>query len=199
MFNLISSGKILLLLMAYRYAIFFPLTVIEGPIVTVIAGFLCSIGFFNFWLVYAIAMAGDIVGDALFYLLGRWGGERILKRGRFLWIKTEQLGRLQKHFQSHVGKIMLFGKWTQSVGAPILLAAGMARVSLKKYFFFNIIGSLPKVYIFLIIGIYFGRAYQQIDKYFGYAMLSIFFAIILIFITYLLVKRFKKNIGTEQI
>ena len=116
-----------------------------------------------------------------------------------MWIKTEQLGRLQKHFQSHAGKIMLFGKWTQSVGAPILLAAGMARVSLKKYFFFNIIGSLPKVYIFLIIGIYFGRAYQQIDKYFGYAMLSIFFAIILIFITYLLVKRFKKNIGTEQI
>lgn len=194
MFNLISSGKILLLLMAYRYAIFFPLAVIEGPIVTVIAGFLCSIGFFNFWFVYAIAMAGDIVGDALYYFLGWWGGERIFKRGRFLWIKTEQLGRLEKHFESHAGKIMLFGKWTQTVGAPILLAAGMARVSLKKYFFFNTIGSLPKVFIFLIIGFYFGRAYAEIDKYFGYISLAVSIIIVLVVLIYLLRKKLRKEI-----
>jgi len=180
--------------MAYRYAIFFPLTVIEGPIVTVIAGFLCSIGFFNFWLAYAIAMAGDIVGDALYYLLGWWGGERILKKGRFLWIKTEQLGSLLKNFESHAGKIMLFGKWTQSVGAPILLAAGMTRISLKKYFFFNIIGSLPKVYIFLIIGIYFGRAFTEIDKYFGYISLAVSIIIVLAVLIYLLRKKFRKEI-----
>ena len=34
-------------LLAYRYAILFPLVIIEGPIVTILAGFLASLGQFN--------------------------------------------------------------------------------------------------------------------------------------------------------
>lgn len=193
MFDLIPLGKILSLLISYRYAVFFPLTIIEGPIVTIIAGFLSSLGYFNFLFLYIIALAGDLIGDVLYYSLGRWGSSRLLSKASFLGINSGQLGKLERHFELHAGKTLLFGKWTQTVGAVILTAAGMSRMRFNKYIFFNAIGSIPKCFIFLIIGYYFGQAYAQINTYFGYAALSIILAIALAAGVYLFVKWFKKR------
>jgi len=193
----VSTGKILGLLIAYRYAIFFPLTVAEGPIVTIIAGFLVSLGYMNFLLVYIIAVVGDVVGDVLYYALGRWGSGRIFRRGSFLGIKAEQLKKVEVHFDAHAGKTLLFGKWTQSVGAIILTAAGMAKMPLDKFVFYNTAGSIPKSLALMLIGYYFGRAYQQIDKYFGYASLVMLLITATAVAIYLLIKRFRKSINID--
>ena len=197
MFNLISTGKIASLLISYRYAIFFPITIVEGPIATLIAGFLVSLGYFNIFAVYGVAVVGDLVGDMIYYVIGSAGGEQILKRGRFLGIKTEQLTKLQEHFKAHAGKTLLFGKWTHAVGGAILLAGGIARMSFKKFIWFNFLGTLPKALVFLIIGYYFGQAYQQIDKYFGYATLSIFLAIVLAAAIYFFAKRMRQSLKID--
>jgi len=195
--TLVSTGKILGLLIAYRYAIFFPLTVVEGPIVTIIAGFLVSLGYMNFLIVYVIAVVGDVVGDVLYYALGRWGSGRIFSRGSFFGIKVGQLERVEKHFGAHAGKTLLFGKWTHSVGAIILTAAGMAKMPLDKFVFYNTAGSIPKSLALMLIGYYFGRAYQQIDKYFGYASLAMLLIIAVAVAAYFLIKRFKNRINVD--
>lgn len=195
MLNFISTSSILSLLVIYRYAIFFPITIIEGPIVTIIAGFLSSLGYFNLIIIYVIAVLGDTIGDLIYYLIGHWGGGRIVKNGKFLWIKSEQLVKIKNHFSSHAGKTLLFGKWTQHLGAAILLASGMSNMPIKKFILFNLIGSVPKILIFVLIGYYFGQAYDKINKYFGYASLSIAVAIILIISYFVIVKviKSKKN------
>jgi len=38
-------------LLAYKYLLLFPIAVIAGPIITVIGGFLSSLGYFNAFLV----------------------------------------------------------------------------------------------------------------------------------------------------
>ena len=50
-----------------------PVTVLEGPIVTVIAAYMASLGLLNLYAVYVICVLGDLVGDAGIYALGRWG------------------------------------------------------------------------------------------------------------------------------
>lgn len=198
MLNFITTGKIVSLLLVWRYAIYFPLMVIEGPIVTIIAGFLTSLGYFSFALVYLVSVAGDLGGDILYYLIGRIGGGKILTREKFLGIKKEQWQGLENHFNRHSGKTLLFGKLTHSIGAPILVAAGLAKVPFRKFIWYNFIGTLPKSLAFLLIGFYFGQAYQQIDKYLGYAILSVFFAIILAAAIYLFAKRLRKNVEIDE-
>jgi membrane protein DedA with SNARE-associated domain len=190
-----SFQQIILLLTTYKYFFLFPVAVVEGPIITVIAGFLSSLGHLNIFIAYGVIVVGDIVGDSMYYALGYYGRQRFIERwGRFLGITMERVERLEKHFKKHSGKTILFGKWTHSVGFAILIVAGMIRMPFKRFIWFNFFGSLPKLLVFFIIGYYFGQAYQQIDKYFTYATLSVFFVIILMVGIYLFVKKFKNKV-----
>jgi membrane protein DedA with SNARE-associated domain len=193
MFSILSTENIQTLLTAYGYFILFPIAVVEGPVVTLIAGFLASLGYFNLGIVYAVAFAGDIVGDLIYYAIGRWGSKRIVAKGKFLGVSVERIKKLESHFREHAGKTLLFGKWTHSIGGAILLAGGMSKVPLKKYLFYNSIGSIPKVLVFLLLGYYFGTAYKQINRYFEIASLAILLAIILMVVIYLRIKKIRKE------
>jgi membrane protein DedA with SNARE-associated domain len=192
-FTLISTGN-LQWLMTYGYIIYFPLTLIEGPIVTVIAGFLVSLGYLNFAIIYLLAIGGDLTGDMLYYAIGRWGGKRIMRRGRFLHIKADQLERIHKYFQEHAGRALLFGKWTHSAGGVILVSAGMGRLPVKTFLFYNFIGTVPKSLAFLLIGYYFGRAYREIDRYFDYTAVALFIIMVLAAAAYIFAKRLRNDI-----
>ncbi len=188
-----SANQIFSLLLHYRYAIFFPLAIIEGPIVTIIAGFLSSLGYLNLFIIFILALLGDFVGDIIYYLIGRWGGEKILKRGSFFGIKAQHLVKLDEHFQAHAGKTILLGKWTHYPGAPILVSAAMTKMPLAKYLWFSMLGTTPKVILLLVAGYYFGRAYQEIKTYFDYAALVLFFLAILIIVIYFIFKKIWKK------
>jgi len=189
-FKFISINAIPILLINYGYLIFLLLAIVEGPIVTIIGGFLSSLGYFHFLLIYLLALVGNLGCDFLYYILGRWGNERIMAKGHFWGINIERAKKIEKHFGEHAGKTILFGKWTHYAGAPILVAAGMARIPLKKFVWFNFVGESLKSLVLLMAGYYFGKAYQEVYKYLGYVSLIIFFVIILIIAIYLYGKNF---------
>ncbi len=156
-------------LLAYKYAVLVPFVIVEGPIVTVIAGFLASRGLLDPYLVYVIAVGGDIVGDTIYYLIGYFGRRRFLRNGSFLKINKERMEKLERFYENHAGKTFLFGKWTQSFGFAILIAAGLASVSFGRYIILNTLGTMPKVLLFLIIGYFFGSNYETIGRLFDQA------------------------------
>src|SRR3989338_6363855 len=82
------------LLLTYKYLILIPLSIIEGPIVTVIAGFLVTLKFFNLFLIYIIMVAGDVVGDGIAYSFGYFG-KRFL---HYFKITDEKLEKAKKYF-----------------------------------------------------------------------------------------------------
>jgi len=190
-----SLQQIFIFLAAYKYFFLFPAVVVEGPIITIIAGFLSSLGHLNLFIAYVLIVVGDIVGDAVYYAFGYYGRRGLIERwGRFLGVTIERIQRLEKHFAMHSGKTLIIGKLSHAVGGVVLVAAGIAKVPFWKFTWYNFISSLPKSLILLLIGFYFGQAYRQIDKYFGYATLSIFIAAVLAVSVYFFVKKFKNNI-----
>jgi membrane-associated protein len=153
-------------LFQYRYAVFFPIVVVEGPIVTILAGFFVSLGYMNFLAVYALAVTGDLTGDCLYYLAGRWGREKFIdKYGRFFGINREQIRRVERHFDVHAGKTLAVGKLLHGVGAAFLFAAGVIRMPFSKYFWYNALATIPKSFILMLIGYYFGKFLTQINEY----------------------------------
>jgi membrane protein DedA with SNARE-associated domain len=153
-------------LIHYRYILLFPIMVVEGPIITIIAGFLVSLGSLDFPITYAVAVTADLVGDTLYYLVGRFGANRFVDRwGKYLRISWEQIETLKRHFERHVGKTLLMGKLTHGAGGLILLAAGVAKIPYLRFFWFNLLGTLPKSLVLLLVGYYFGHGYRSINRY----------------------------------
>lgn len=189
-----SLQEIIILLIAHKYLLLFPFTVIEGPIVTIIAGFLSSLGYLNAFIAYGIIVIGDIVGDCLYYALGYYGGQKFVGRwGRFLRITQENVESLEEHFKNHSGKTLIIGKFTHAVGAVVLVAAGMAKMPLWKFIWYNFIATLPKSLILLLIGFYFGETYNRISKYLDYTAIGTISLAVIFIVIYFIVRKASKK------
>ncbi len=152
----------------YGYIVIFPIAIAEGPIITATGGFLVSQGYFNFYIMYVVLVIGDLGGDVIYYLLGRFG--HILaksKIGKKIGIKDHHLDKVSGHFDIHSGKTLIFGKLTHSLGAFILTGAGVAKMPIGKFLWYNLLGTLPKALALMLIGYYFGYAFEKIDTIMG--------------------------------
>lgn len=185
-------------IVSYRYLILFPLVVIEGPIVTIIAGFLASLGQLNIFICYPLVVTGDIVGDLFMYAQGRWGGKPAVEKwGRRFGIKPDLVERLERHFAERPGRTLVIGKLSHFFGGPVLIAAGMARAPLLDFIWYNFLATLPKSLILLLVGFYFGAAYATFDKLFNVAGFAVAAVLVLAAIVALIVvmarKRYLQN------
>lgn len=175
-----SLATIVAWLSAYTYIILFPAAVFEGPIVTIIAGFLASTGKINPTIAYAIIIIADLVGDTMYYAFGRWG------RAGFI---EKHVVRVEKHFGTHAGKTLMLGKLTHAIGVGVLFGAGVAKVPYGKFLWYNLVPTLPKTLALLIVGYYFGQAYPIISRYFDYTAIGIVVVAIIVFFGYRILKK----------
>lgn len=183
----------------YKYAVMLPIAVVEGPIVTVLGGFLSAHGILNAYIVYGVSLLGDIIGDLLYYALGRWGRETFLmKWASFVGVTKERIKKLELHFEQHSGKTLILGKISHGIGSVVLIAAGASKMPVGKFVWYNLVSSLPKSLAFILIGYYFGEAYKRISAYIDYTALGTFVVAVLIaLIYYLVVKIARKESGEE--
>lgn len=164
---MIQLDSIIPLLETYKYLLLFPISIAEGPTITIIAGFLVSEGVLNPIIAYLVMVAGDVAGDTIYYSIGRWGGRSyIRKHGKFFGITESRVVHTEKHFKNHSIKTLLIGK-TNALGALVLSAAGLGKMPYLKFIIVNTLASSVKVIILIVIGYYFGRSYKLIDSYLG--------------------------------
>jgi membrane protein DedA with SNARE-associated domain len=135
----------------------------------VLAGFLVSMKEFNGPLVLSLVIIADLVGDALYYAFGRWGGLYFITRwGRYVGVTQEKVVDLEKHFYEHPGKTLVIGKLSHGIGVVALVAAGMARMNFWKFIWYNFLPSIPKSFVLMVVGFYFGAVYTRIISYLDY-------------------------------
>jgi len=157
------------LLTRYKYLILFPLAIVEGPILAVIAGFLCISGFLNLLLVYPIIVLGDITGDSLCYAFGRWGIPRFLKKlAASFGIKPESMNRVRTYFDSNPNKTISLSKIALGIGIAGIYLAGNAKIPYERFIRICLITSVLQYVVYIGIGMLFGDAYRQISHYLDY-------------------------------
>jgi membrane protein DedA with SNARE-associated domain len=179
------------LLLTYKYWIVAPLSIIEGPILSVICGFFVTLGIFNFFIIYVIMAVGDIVGDSAIYYLG-YAGKKYLK---YFKVSDEKLEQAKLYFKDNHKKALITSKLVHGIGMAGIVAAGALRVPYKKFFKTCATISFIQSFILVLIGVLFGHAYVVIGKYLSdyAAIISVAF---LIFLLFLFLK--KKNIGIHN-
>ncbi|HLD22258.1 MAG TPA: alpha/beta fold hydrolase [Patescibacteria group bacterium] len=195
-----SFEQIIPWLLHYKYIVLFPLMIIEGPIVTIIVGFLSSLGYFHLSVVYGVIIIGDLVGDSLYYVFGRWGKETLIQRwGKYIGITEERVVYLEKHFENHSGKTLLFGKLAHGVGGAVLAAAGVAKTPYTRFLWYNFLGTIPKSLLLLLIGYYFGRTYVQLNTYLDYtAIMSVLLTVVFLLLYFVMMRVGKKQENNKK-
>jgi len=180
---------IIQLLLTYKYFILIPLAIIEGPIVSVIAGFLVTLGFFNPLVVYVVMVSGDIIGDGIFYYLG-YRGKNLF---HYFKINEEKIEKAKVYFEKNHQKAIAGSKIMWGIGTTGLLAAGALHVPYKRYFKTCALYSLVQSFIMIFLGMFFGQAYEIIGKYFDYyaAIISILVLVVLLFFVFM--NKYRKN------
>lgn len=195
----IGFPQLISVLEHYRYAILFPLVVFEGPITTVAAGFLASLGYFQLWIALAVVVAGDVGGDILYYFLGRYGGRRLVDRwGHYIGATPERVGHLERHFEHHAGKTLLLGKLSHGIGGPFLLAAGMAKMPFRRFAWYTFLATLPKSTLLILIGFYFGQSYDRITRYADYSAIGLGVIAVALVIGYFILKKLTQTVSNKE-
>ncbi len=145
-------------LIANGSALILPLAIIEGPLVSIAAGFLSAQGYFDWPWAMGLLVCGDIIGDLLYYWLGRTGRTPLTGLLRRFGVRSTVTPDLQRHLKEHATKMLFIGKWTQSMGLVVLVGSGMLRLPLAKFILVNLLATLPKTAVLFSVG-YFASGY----------------------------------------
>jgi membrane protein DedA with SNARE-associated domain len=181
-------SEIFYLLYTYSYLVLFPLVVIEGPIVTIIAGFLVSVGFMDFIPTYLTIISGDVAGDILYYSAGRWWLKSVLSKVfSFFKVDKNKVLKLETTIKKHKGKVLFFGKLSHAIGGLILFAAGIAKIPFNEFVGFNLLATLPKSLILLGVGYFFGSTISNFGKYVNITVFALFVFTLLLIAVYFLI------------
>jgi len=158
-----------------------PIAVVEGPIVSIIAGHLAARGYFDFLVLTIVLIVADLAGDLVFYGLGRFGRDRLSPRLMArLGLQQARADALASQFRRRGGQILFFGKFTQGAGAAILFAAGAARMPFGPFFLYNGCATVLKSVALVAIGAFFGHAYSQIGDWLGALTVATFGLLVLV-------------------
>ena len=176
------SQELIHILSLWGYPTMLLLMTLEGPIVTIVAAFLSSLGYFNIFVVFGLSAAGDVLGDIVLYSIGYFGGQKILPRVEsFLKISQSTSQKLRKQFNENSGRIIFYVKSTTGLSYITFITAGTLKMRLSKFVKFSILGGLVWSSLLDIIGYFFGYAAEKISEYIKYAGYIIFAAAVILF------------------
>jgi membrane protein DedA with SNARE-associated domain len=186
---------------ALKYPLVMVGAFLEGPVLMIAAGFLLKHKALTLVPLFFSLIAGDLIGDNMWYCIGRYGAEPLIKkRGKWLGVTTETFEKAKGLFLDHHKKILIFSKLTLGFGVAkgVLMAAGAARVSIKTFLLINLIGEVIFVVALLALGYFFGDVYSNVaHQYKAYFVVGLIIIVITIFA--LLSRTLKKRFLASKI
>lgn len=185
----------LLLLVKYKYLILFPILIIEGPVVTILAAFLASPAggqYLEIVPVFFIVFFADITGDTLYYLIGKYAKNYFINRfpKRFS-LDPVRSNKIERYYKEHGVKTIMLGKISHGLGWPVMVGAGSAGMPYKTFITMNTLVSIPKSLILVAAGYYYGVHYDTLVQYIGKAGMILTTVTALIFL-YIIYRRYTK-------
>lgn len=131
--------------------------------VMTLAGVLAFEGKFNFWLVVVVALVASMLGSTLSWLIGKYGGRKLLERyGRYVLIRKREMERGDQFFRKHGEAAVMFGRLIPLLRTYISLPAGVARMPFGRFSVFTLAGSAAFILVLMTLGYEFASRIQGI-------------------------------------
>jgi membrane protein DedA with SNARE-associated domain len=192
----IDAQALLSLLSAHPYLLLFPLVLVEGPLATICAGFLISVGVMSWPLAYLLAVTADLTGDSLYYVLGRSGRRpRVHRHLARLGLTGRRRAKLERALRKDLPRTLVGAKIADVAAIPALVATGLAKVGYGRFLVWDSVATLPKTAALMILGFFFGA---QIGPYLDPGSTAILAGAAAILAIYLAVSKLSTRTSEEE-
>ena len=97
----------------------------------------------NIEVVILAAIAGAIIGDNVGFLIGHWGGYRLLVRwGHVVRLDQTKVKLARLLFARYGGRVVFFGRFVSVLRAYAAFLAGTSRMPWRRFLVFNAAGGI---------------------------------------------------------
>lgn len=142
---------------SYGYLAILIGTFLEGETILILGGFAAHAGYLKLWEVIQAAFAGTLLGDQLFFFLGRRQGERLLVK-RPDW--RPRLDQAMEMIDRYRNLIILAFRFLYGLRTVTPFALGMSRVPVRRFLILNAVGALTWAAAIGGAGFLFGHALE---------------------------------------
>ncbi len=163
-----------------------------SEIVLVPAGYLASQDQMSISIILLMATLGSLVGALINYALAIWLGRAFLLRyGKFVFISSQTLDKLELFFRQH-GEISTFsGRLIPGIRQLISIPAGLSRMRLGTFMIYTSLGAAIWSLILILLGYFVGENQALLKEYL--TQITVVVLLSLIFLVALYVYRHKKK------
>lgn len=177
-------GALLSYLLLYKYValfifIFCAAVILPLPsnALLLAVGAFASQKYFNFPLSFGVALVANVAGDVFDYWLAHRFGRVVIEK-RFK-DKTGILPRLERYIAQHAGWTVFLTRFITSAGTIVNFLAGFVRVSLKKFFFFDILGNALDLGSMLVLGFVAGIYWEKFNDVMDVVGMALLFLLVM--------------------
>ncbi|MFN9437452.1 MAG: VTT domain-containing protein, partial [Planctomycetota bacterium] len=130
-------------------------------------GALCAIegSPLSLWIMLPLLCAAAIVGDAVNYWIGNFLGPRVFRSESSIWLNRSHLLRAQSFYDRYGAKAIVLARFLPIVRTFAPFVAGIGRMNFLRFWFYNIVGGVVWVSVFLIAGYWMGT-WEVVQKNF---------------------------------
>jgi membrane protein DedA with SNARE-associated domain len=143
----------------YGYYAVFGGALLEGETVLALAGFAASNGYLNIGLVIAVAIVGAVIGDQIFFAIGR------LAKGKvFAWFPSVEpkVAVVNRGLVRYGGWLVVLVRFMYGFRIAGPIAIGISDMHWGRFFFFNTLGAIIWAPLIAGAGFFFGHALLQV-------------------------------------
>jgi membrane protein DedA with SNARE-associated domain len=181
----------------WSYILLTLFVVVEGPVVTVLAGVAASAGFLKPGLVFLSAGMANLSADSIWYLVGLVSKKaHLLRLGRRFGVRALHLDKLQRNIRAHAFRLLFIAKITYGFAVPLHLTAGLSRIPWRRWFPPVLAGEVIWTGGLVLFGYYTTKTLEQIEKDFRY--LTLIFIVFILILIILGVRRVLSTVGKQS-
>lgn len=139
----------------------------EIPVITA-GGLVAGSDDLKWWIMLPLCIIGIVLADTTLYMIGRFGGSRLLRNG---WVQRRLLPpakreRIERNFEEYGIGILLFARLLPGIRSPIFIMAGVIRLPWWKFILADSIYAIPGVSLIFWLAYFFtDQARSAFEKF----------------------------------
>ena len=126
---------------------------LPGDSLLFVAGAFAAQGSLNILLLFIIFALASILGDTVNYWVGKYFGEKVFHK----YIRQDYLEKTKTFYEKHGAKTIVLARFMPFIRTFAPFVAGVGKMKYSTFLFYNILGGIAWVGLFVFGGYFFGN------------------------------------------
>jgi membrane protein DedA with SNARE-associated domain len=134
-----------------------------GELAMAFSGHMVYFGKFNLGLVILCSFLGATIGTTVTYYFGKKLGRPFFEKyGKFIFLNPQRFMKIAAWFEKYGNKLLLISYFIPGFRHFTGYVSGVVGIRLRSFLFFNHLGALLWVVVYVMIGFIFGEQFEQL-------------------------------------